>query len=126
MAAYVGVPPEAFDITVPPGRVFLAGDSRSLANDSRLHQQGDGGTVAASAVGGRLVGVVWPLRHWGEPDGWSVGPDGVRAANPHRPATAFYLGSGLIAAGVVALLLAVALTVRRLVSSRANQHTPEW
>ena len=55
-----------FDITVPPGRVWVMGDHRSESADSRPHDLGSGGvkgSVPESLIVGRAVTVVWPLSH---------------------------------------------------------------
>lgn len=55
-----------FDITVPPGRVWVMGDHRSDSADSRSHL-GDpgGGTVRLSDVIGRASATYWPLSRVG-------------------------------------------------------------
>jgi len=42
-------------LTVPPGRYFLMGDNRQASCDSRVW-----GTVARSAIIGKVVGTYWP------------------------------------------------------------------
>ncbi|MEV8097308.1 signal peptidase I [Kitasatospora sp. NPDC085879] len=53
-------PGEGYRITVPEGRLFLLGDSRSNSLDSRSHLDVASGTVAATDVVGRVEGIVWP------------------------------------------------------------------
>ncbi|MFJ4688696.1 signal peptidase I [Streptomyces sp. NPDC088789] len=48
----VGAP---YDVRVPEGRLFLLGDRRETANDSRFHAGDHGGTVPVGAVEGRVV-----------------------------------------------------------------------
>lgn len=62
------VQPE-FAVDVPEGRLFLAGDGRSMAFDSRLRVQDEfQGTVSTESVSGRLVGVAWPVWQWSAPE----------------------------------------------------------
>ena len=58
-------PDGTFDITVPQGRLWVMGDHRGVSEDSRAHQQINGGTIPVSAVVGRAELKIWPFSHWG-------------------------------------------------------------
>ena len=51
----------AFDVRVPPGRLWVMGDNRVRSSDSRAHI-GDpgGGFVPMSRVEGKIEAVIWP------------------------------------------------------------------
>jgi signal peptidase I len=93
---------EPFQVTVPPGRLWVMGDNRADSADSRDHPDDPGGgTVPESAVVGRAVAVIWPpsqVRSLPNPaiftqPGLARQAAGARAA--HRAGVAIPLTAGL-------------------------------
>jgi signal peptidase I len=54
-----------FDVTVPPGRLWVMGDNRGNSEDSRFHMDLPGnGTIDADSVVGKVWVIVWPADRW--------------------------------------------------------------
>lgn len=56
---------DAFDVTVPEGKVWVMGDNRLASADSAWHEiRGDGGFVDTSDITGRAEVIFWPVGSW--------------------------------------------------------------
>lgn len=54
----------SFDVRVPKGKIWVVGDHRSASADSRYHMDDiNKGMVPTDKVVGRVIAVIWPLKH---------------------------------------------------------------
>ncbi|MFJ5778135.1 signal peptidase I [Streptomyces sp. NPDC093094] len=89
-------------VTVPEGRLFLLGDERAGSLDSTAHlQDAASGTVARSAVSGRIDAVVWPMNGLLErPTGFVALGEGLSEPGPFRLIVGMIIGgAALVLAG---------------------------
>ncbi|WP_442813457.1 signal peptidase I [Streptomyces sp. NBC_01244] len=73
-----------FEVTVPEGNLFLLGDRRGASLDSRAHLEEAGqGTVARSAVTGRVDALAWPdMAMLERPKAYAALPGGTSTPGP--------------------------------------------
>ncbi|MGH3251440.1 MAG: signal peptidase I, partial [Trebonia sp.] len=113
---YPGAAPSQirFNITVPPGRLWVMGDNRADSDDSR-YRTGDpgGGTIPESDVVGRAFLIIWPLSRISDlPIPNTFEQRGLSAAAAVAAAPPATMAGGTLAGGAV-LAGAMALTRRR-------------
>src|ERR1700728_1697240 len=98
---YPGAAPSQirFNITVPPGRLWVMGDNRADSDDSRYRTSDPGGgTIPESAVVGRAFLVIWPLSRLGDlPIPNTFEQAGFRAAAAVASAPPLVTGGGVAA-----------------------------
>lgn len=57
---------QAFDVTVPAGKLWMMGDNREHSADSAYHYvTGQNGFVPQSKVTGKAAFIMWPVGRWG-------------------------------------------------------------
>ncbi len=91
-----------FGVTVPEGNLFLLGDRRGASLDSRAHLAEAGqGTVARSAVTGRVDALAWPdMAMLDRPGAYAALPGGTSAPGPLLlQVTAVVAGAALVVLG---------------------------
>lgn len=85
-SSYISGPTDQvlFDVTVPPGGMFVMGDNRGNSADSRFHLDENNGSVPIENAVGRVVLVVWPFdRFTTEPIPEIFGNPSIAAGNPY-------------------------------------------
>ena len=104
---YPGAAPSQirFNITVPPGRLWVMGDNRADSDDSR-YRVGDpgGGTIPESAVVGRAFLIIFPLSRIGDlpiPNTFQQAGLRAAAAVAAAPPAAVGGGAAALSAGVL-------------------------
>ncbi|MBF4581670.1 signal peptidase I [Curtobacterium sp. VKM Ac-2865] len=72
----------SFDVTVPPGELWVMGDNRYESADSRAHQGlPSKGFVPEQDVVGRAVAISWPVQRWAGVDDY---PSVFAGTDPDR------------------------------------------
>jgi signal peptidase I len=106
-----------FNITVPPGRLWVLGDNRGDSDDSRYRTSDPGGgTVPESAVVGRAWLIIWPLSRVSD----LPIPSTFQQAALHTAAAA----PGVVGGGAATLAGGVLALRRRRAKRRAPRSAP--
>ncbi|AEW96805.1 putative signal peptidase I [Streptantibioticus cattleyicolor NRRL 8057 = DSM 46488] len=82
-------------IKVPPNRIWVMGDHRQDSEDSRYHQDLEGGgTVSDKEVVGRAIVVAWPVNRWSTlPVPSTFDQPGINSALAATPAALGFVGA---------------------------------
>jgi signal peptidase I len=114
-----------FNITVPPGRLWVMGDNRGDSDDSRYRSNDPGGgTIPESAVVGRAFLIIWPLSRTSDlPIPNTFEQPALTAAAAAAAAPPATLAGGSVAGGTV-LAGALALMRRRRHRKPGAGHKP--
>jgi signal peptidase I len=95
-----------FNITVPPGRLWVMGDNRGDSDDSRFRRTfPGGGTIPQSAVVGRAFVIIWPFSRINDlpiPNTFEQAAFSAAAAVSAAPPAAAGGGSAVLAGAVLA------------------------
>jgi len=119
-----------FSVIVPPGRLWVMGDNRTISDDSREHMFNgypEDGTVPENEVTGRAFLIIWPPSQFGDlpiPDTFqqaALHAGATGAAVLQIAGTAVSVVAGAPLAGAAAGVLGVPVLARRVRRARRGR-----